>query len=183
MLRKTICLLSLCLTTVILNPTTHISSEKEVPNTLPVEIVEKPVEYEIVPTVLPKTKAMETEAVPELAMSENDIALIALITMAEAEGECERGKRLVIDTILNRVDSELAYFPDTVRDVIYQQNAFTSVWNGRIDRCYVDEYICELVREELVSRTNSEVMYFTAGKYGQYGAPMFKVGNHYFSSK
>lgn len=139
------------------------------------------------PTPAPMVMARYVEVVgdaypSEPSMSQEDIELIALITMAEAEGECEEGKRLVIDTILNRVDSELSYFPDTVHDVIYQKNAFEAVWNGRIDRCYVDEDICELVREELESRTNYDVMYFTAGAYGKYGTPMFAVGNHYFSS-
>lgn len=116
---------------------------------------------------------------PEPKMSREDIELIALLTMAEAEGECEEGKRLVIDTVLNRVDSD--EFPNTVKDVIYQKNQFTSMWNGRVDRCYVMEEICQLVEEELESRTNSEVIFFHAGKYGKYGTPLFSVENHYFS--
>ena len=116
---------------------------------------------------------------PELKMSREDIELIALLTMAEAEGECEEGKRLVIDTVLNRVDSD--EFPNTVKDVIYQKNQFTSMWNGRVDRCYVMEEVCQLVEEELESRTNSEVVFFHAGKYGKYGTPLFSVENHYFS--
>lgn len=115
----------------------------------------------------------------EERLSEEDIELIALVTMAEAEGECEDGKRLVIDTILNRVDSHS--FPDTVYDVIYQSWQFTSMWNGRAERCEVREDICRLVREELEARTNSDVIFFTAGCYSDYGTPMFKVGNHYFS--
>ena len=117
----------------------------------------------------------------EPIMSEEDIELIALVTMGEAEGECEEGKRLVIDTILNRVDYDL-YFPNTVREVIYQRNQFECVTNGRLNRCYVDEYFCQLVREELEYRTNYDVMYFRADRYGEYGTPMFQVGNHYFSS-
>ena len=117
----------------------------------------------------------------EPIMSEEDIELIALVTMGEAEGECEEGKRLVIDTILNRVDYNL-YFPNTVKDVIYQRNQFECVTNGRLSRCYVDEYFCQLVREELEYRTNYDVMYFRADRYGEYGTPMFQVGNHYFSS-
>ena len=111
--------------------------------------------------------------------TDEEIELIALVTMAEAEGEPEEGKRLVIDTILNRVDGE--YWPDTVTDVIYQKSQFTSMWNGRVNRCYVREDICQLVREELKSRTNNEVVFFTAGKYGKYGKPMFSIGNHYFA--
>lgn len=120
------------------------------------------------------------EECEEEILSNEDIELIALVTMAEAEGECEEGKRLVIDTILNRVSSE--YFPDTVYDVIYQKNQFSSMWNGRVDKCYATDDICELVREELKQQSNYEVIFFTAGNYGQYGTPMFQVGNHYFSS-
>ena len=122
---------------------------------------------ESAPTVVVKESEKEESTVPE-----EDIELIALVTMAEAEGECEEGKRLVIDTILNRVDSE--HFPDTVHDVIYQPNQFSSMWNGRVDRCEVREDICQLVREELISRMNYEVMFFTAGEYSVYGVPMYR---------
>lgn len=116
----------------------------------------------------------------EEKISVKDIELVALVTMAEAEGECELGKRLVIDTILNRVDSP--HFPNTIHDVIYQPNQFTSIWNNRIDRCEVREDICQLVREELYLRTNNDCVFFTAGNYSEYGIPMFQVENHYFSS-
>lgn len=122
----------------------------------------------------------ETVSAVEIEEYVEDIELIALVTMAEAEGECEEGKRLVIDTILNRVDS--VYFPDTVYGVVYQANQFSSMWNGRVDKCFVDDDICQLVEEELQSRTNVDTIFFTAGEYGKYGRPMFQVGNHYFSS-
>lgn len=124
---------------------------------------------------------VENEEEPEQLYSDEEIELIALVTMAEAEGESEEGKRLVIDTILNRVDSE--QFPDTIHEVIYQPNQFSSMWNGRVDRCYVMEDICQLVREETKQRKNDDVIFFTAGNYGQYGEPLFKVGNHYFSTQ
>ena len=100
--------------------------------------------------------------------------------MAEAEGECELGKRLVIDTILNRVESDR--FPDTVTDVIYAKNQFSSMWNGRVDRCYVRDDICELVRQEAMSRTNEDVLFFTSIGYLSFSEPLFQVGNHYFST-
>lgn len=111
---------------------------------------------------------------------DNEIKLLALMAMAEAEGECEHGKRLVIDTILNRVDSD--EFPDTIEEVVYQPNQFTSVWNGRVERCYPTDEVCRLAFEEFNKRKNNEVIFFTAGKYGNYGTPMFNVENHYFSS-
>lgn len=167
------------------------------PSTEYVTVESKPVEVEvelresspvaIYETIKPEIKAMviekKEEEIQSYSLTDEEIDLIALVTMAEAEGECEEGQRLVIDTILNRVDSELRYFPDTVHDVVYQKNAFSSMHNGRVKRCYVKEEIRQLVIEELQERTNYEVMYFHAKKYGKYGTPMFAVGNHYFSSK
>lgn len=112
--------------------------------------------------------------------SKEEIELIALVTMAEAEAETEKGQRLVIDTILNRVDSE--HFPDTIHDVIYQTGQFTSMWNGRANRCYAREDLVKLIEEEIKSRFNTDVIFFGAGKYSDYGVPMFQEGGHYFSS-
>lgn len=128
---------------------------------------------------IPTTETV-TEPIEEPAMSQNDINLIALVTMAEAEGECEEGKRLVIDTILNRIDS--SYWPNDASGVIYQPYQFSSMHDGRVERCYVNDDICKLVIEELNERSNYDVVFFTADKYGDYGQPMFNVGNHYFSS-
>ena len=141
---------------------------------------EPPVVEEVKKEEAPVQKEIEQKEMVKTDISEADIELIALVTMAEAEGESEEGKRLVIDTILNRVDSE--HFPDTVRGVIYQKNQFSSVWGDRINRCYIRDDIVQLVREELVSRYNSDVIFFRTQRYSSYGVPMFKVGNHYFSS-
>lgn len=127
----------------------------------------------------PSTTKIQT-AVEELySLTMKEIELIALVTMAEAESEPELGKRLVIDTILNRVDHNR--FPDTVRGVIYQPNAFEAVWNGRLDRCEVRDDIVQLVIEELESRANHHVIFFRTDHYSKYGTPMFSIGRHYFS--
>ncbi len=91
----------------------------------------------------------EVEKEPDYPLTQEEIDLIALVTMGEAEGETELGKRLVIDTILNRIDH--TSFPDTVYDVVYQPNQFSVMWNSRIDRCYVMPEIVELVKEELLN--------------------------------
>lgn len=113
-------------------------------------------------------------------ISDEEIDLLALVTMGEAEDQCEEGKRLVIDTILNRVDHETRW-PDTISEVIYQKNQFTCMWNGRIKRCTVTDYVRQLVREEIQCRYNSEVVFFRMSRYSSYGTPMFKVQDHYFS--
>lgn len=149
-----------------------------------VEVIQEVEEIEEVVVIEEPVEEIEEITVIEesYSISEEDIRLIALVTMAEAEGESELGKRLVIDTILNRLDSDNSYYPDTVHGVIYQKHQFEAVWNGRIDRCYVIDDIVQLVKEELQSRTNYDVMFFRTLHYSEYGTPMFQEGNHYFSS-
>lgn len=53
-------------------------------------------------------------------LSKEDKYLLAKIAMAEAEGESIETKMLVMLTILNRVESDEAYFPDTISEVIFQ---------------------------------------------------------------
>ena len=84
-------------------------------------------EVETINIVEPIIEAEETVDEPIISVSNDDIELLALVTMAEAEGESEEGKRMVIDTILNRVDSER--FDNTISEVIYAPNQFTSIWN------------------------------------------------------
>lgn len=59
----------------------------------------------------------------------DDSYLLAKIAMAEAEGEDIEGKAYVIMVILNRMLSD--EFPDTIEDVIFQDNQFSPVSNSR----------------------------------------------------
>lgn len=128
-------------------------------------------------------KQIETikEIEPALLYSEEEIELIALCTLGEAEGEPEIGKRLVIDTILNRVDGY--GFPNTIREVIYAPSQFACMTNGRVDHLVVDDAIRDLVIEELNNRTDHQVLYFRTEHYHNFGTPLYKVGNHYFSTR
>lgn len=136
-------------------------------------------------TILEETVESDTEEAVSadiydpIITSEADVELIALVTIAEAESEDDMGKRLVIDTILNRVENE--NFPDTLHDVIYQKYHFSCVWNGRIEKCKTNSDVCALVWSELEQRTNNEVLFFQGGEYSKYGRPLFKWENHYFS--
>ena len=111
----------------------------------------------------------------EYPLTREEIELVAQVTMAEAEGEPEEAQRLVIDTILNRVDSDR--FPDTVEKVVYGKNQFSVMW-----RCSVKEKFVDMVEEELLERTNSDVLYFRASYYHDFGRPVVAYGNSYFST-
>lgn len=110
---------------------------------------------------------------------EDDIDLIARLTLGEAEGEEELGQRLVIDTVLNRIDSDS--FPDNVHDIVYQSGQFTSAHNGRFKRVTVTDEMRDLVREEWDSRTDADVLFFNT-VYIPDTEHLFKVGHHCFST-
>lgn len=123
----------------------------------------------------------ETETETEYTEQDlyDDLELLAYCVMSEAGNQCEEGKRLVIDTILNRVDNQ--YFPDTVHDVIYAPGQFAVVANGSLYKHEPTEDIYTLIGEEIMERTNDKVVYFTAGRYNPSGEPWQKVGDHFFS--
>ena len=117
------------------------SENDEINETVTVEVIKTEAVEEV--SFSPKEEVVVQEPAPQdvaceiyTDISNDDIELIALVTMAEAEGECEDGKLLV----------------------------------------------CKLVIEELRNRKNYDVIFFTADRYGNYGTPMFQIGNHYFSS-
>ena len=112
-------------------------------------------------------------------LSANDISLIAKLISAEAENQPFEGKKLVVSVILNRLDSEI--FPNTVEEVIFQNDQFSVIKNGAWDKAIPIEEDFECVQQELKKRSNKEILYFTAGNYGKYGEPVFQKGEHFFS--
>lgn len=124
----------------------------------------------------------ETEPSSDVSYTEEEIRMIAQLVMAEAGNQSELGKRLVIDVVLNRVDHPDPQYPDTVEAVIYQENQFSPISDGRFDKCYPTEENIQLVREEIERRTDHDVIFFRTTRYSDYGVPMYCVGDHYFSS-
>lgn len=131
---------------------------------------------------------VEPEEIEAYEMTEEDIAeemyfdsleLLALCVEAEAGNQGLIGKKLVVDVILNRVDSP--EFPDNITDVIFQKRQFSVVSDGRIWEVEPTEETFQSVREELEERTNSEILYFTSEFFHPCGEPWKKVGDHYFS--
>ena len=76
------------------------------------------------------------EAVNMGAFESEDDYILAKMAMAEAEDQDTEGKALVIRVILNRVEDE--HFPDTIKGVVSQKNAFTPYWNGRYKKVKPD---------------------------------------------
>lgn len=119
----------------------------------------------------------------DIALEEyyDSLELLACCVEAEAGNQGLIGKKYVVDVVLNRVDD--ADYPDNITDVIMQKNAFSVVVDERIWEVEPTEETFQAVREELESRTNNEVLFFTSEGYSQYGTDWKKIGDHYFSRK
>lgn len=115
---------------------------------------------------------------PEMGFSPESIDYLAKCVQAEAEDQSELGKRLVCDTVLNRFDSGKY---ETLYDVINEENQYSVVEDGRIHEAEPTEDIYRIVNEELIHRTDTEVLYFRTKHYHTFGTPMFKEDDHYFS--
>ena len=154
------------------------------PETVHVEYFEDiPIETEeITIEVETETEETEEELIVIPYISDEELDLLARCVMSEAGNQEELGKRLVIDVILNRVDCEMFAGQDTIADVIFAKGQFEVVSKGTIYKYIPTDDIYDLIREELVERTNSEVVYFRSGKYHSVGTPWQKVGDHYFST-
>ena len=91
---------------------------------------------------------VEVDYYPEFKYSKDWSAqesyLLAKIAMAEAEGCNTQTKTLIIMCILNRVWSD--EFPDTIEEVIFQENQFSPIDNGRWDRVEPNEDCYEAVK-------------------------------------
>lgn len=109
--------------------------------------------------------------------TEQEIDLMAQLVWHEAGNQDSIGKRLVVDTVLNRVED--ARFPNTVEEVIFQKGQYTTAKVlGRVEptiECY-GAVLSEIDGE----RYNTEVLFFGRG-YGC-GKPLFQHQDHCFST-
>ena len=95
-----------------------------------------------------ESNEVEVDYCPEFTYSKDWSAkesyLLARIAMAEAEGCNTQTKTLIIMCVLNRVWSD--EFPDTIEEVIFQENQFSPIDNGRWDRVEPNEDCYEAVK-------------------------------------
>lgn len=142
----------------------------------PVEIiqVQKEVEYVKIPEykTLEIVKEIEVERVPETMLTDAEKALIARVVCAEAGTEDMIGKRLVVDTVLNRVDK--LGFGDTVTDVVYGAGQYYMA-AGYTEDCM------QAVEMECMERLDYDIVWFCNSGWMPYGKPAFQHGHHWFS--
>ena len=119
-----------------------------------------------------------------LTISNKEKNLIARLVNAEAEGEPYVGKVAVATVVLNRVEHK--EFPDTVKEVIYEENAFEPVQNGSIKESANKEAV-KAVQEAVANQDkDDELLYFynpeTATSDWIFSREVIKtIGNHSFA--
>lgn len=118
-----------------------------------------------------ETKAMRT-------LTDEELEVLARCVEAEAGNQDLYGRQLVVDVIFNRVDSD--QFPDDIINVIYEENQFSVVSDGRIDEVTPSEDTYKAIALECDLQTNTEVLFFCSKGFHPYGTPWKKVGDHYF---
>lgn len=109
-----------------------------------------------------------------------ELDLLAQVVMAEVGGNhCEYCERLVIDTVLNRVEDNR--FANTISEVVLDSVAFETVKNGSIWKVTPSNEIYKLIIDELVHRTCSDVLAFQQYKYHDFGYAVTNCHEAYYS--
>ena len=111
----------------------------------------------------------------------HSLELMAKVVEAEAGNQGLLGKRLVVDVILNRLRDE--EFPDTIVDVIYEENAFAVIGNGMYEQVEISGETWKAIEMEMKEVSYPGLFYFCSKGFHEYGTPWEKVGDHYFSTK
>lgn len=124
--------------------------------------------------------ALREQIAEEIALGEME--MMAQLIQAEAGNQDFKGKCLVADVVLNRID---AGWGETVEDIIFSDNQFSVIFDGAYDAAAwnISEECFKAAEQEYLAkrRVDGNILYFTAGRYGEYGTPAYRHGNHYFS--
>lgn len=117
-------------------------------------------------------------------ISKEDFMLLAQLVAAEAENQPFEGKRAVVAVVLNRVDYGDP-FEKSIKEVIFQEGQFSCIADGRFFDAdsYVSEEDMDAVTAELSERSDPDILFFTAQRYGEYGTPAYSIGDHYFCTE
>lgn len=120
----------------------------------------------------PVLEVLSVQRPEEIVLSAEDKMILYKIVEAEAGTEDRKGKILVANVVLNRLEDD--GFPDTIEEVVYQQEdgvtQFSPVANGSFEKAIPDEDTIEAVDAALAGEDYSEgALYFVARQYADDG--------------
>ena len=107
--------------------------------------------------------------------------LLAQLLYHEARGESLECQKAVVSVVLNRVES--GKWGDTLKEVIYAKNQFEPVAKGLIPNTKPLQKQYEAIDYVLENGATvpSNVLYFRAGHYFEWGTDYMNIDNTYFS--
>lgn len=117
-------------------------------------------------------------------ITNEDLLLLSKLVTGEARGESYEGQVAVAAVVINRVKDPR--FPDSIKDVIYQKNAFSVVSDGSINM-QPTESAYNAAIEALYGKdpTNKAVFFWNPEiatcKWIKTLNPYLKIGNHVFA--
>ena len=126
----------------------------------------------------PITEESKVVTVKEPQIDEADIDLLArLMTAEQGYNADEKAYLYTGSVVINRVNSE--YFPNTLKEVIYQAGQYECVSNGHINRDY-DAVAWEIAEGLLVEGATIPSNVVFQAEFKQGGGVYDKIGRTYF---
>lgn len=126
---------------------------------------------------------MDTPEQIEEEIRLGEMELLAQLVEAEAGNQPFEGKCLVVDCILNRVESP--DFPNTITEVIYQKNPiqFSTAYNGALEKAgwNMKESDYAAVEVEMQLHGNKDFLYFNNSRSVSGSGTPVRVGGHWFN--
>ena len=115
----------------------------------------------------------------QCGLSNEDFEFLCRVVSAESSENYD-GNVAVACVIFNRVDNE--NFPDTVIDVLTESGQFSTVRQGECNTETTDETRKAVVEAYLNRPLPTNVLYFRADYYFNWGTPYAKIGGNCFSA-
>lgn len=119
-----------------------------------------------------------------ISITNEELLLLSKLITGEARGESYKGQLAVAAVVVNRVKD--SRFPDNIKDVIYQKNAFSVVKDGSIN-IKPTESAYKAAQEALYGEdpTNHAIYFWNPDiatcKWIKTLNPYMRIGNHVFA--
>jgi spore germination cell wall hydrolase CwlJ-like protein len=97
-------------------------------------------------------------AFKDLKFTKKEVNVLYKIIEAECEGQSKEDKQNVCSVIINRMMH--SHFDNSISAVVFADNQFTSVDNGRYDNAVVDKETKKAVNEVLENGVTNEATYY-----------------------
>jgi N-acetylmuramoyl-L-alanine amidase len=129
-------------------------------------------------------ESVKQEKKEVINISSDELLLLSKLITGEARGESYEGQLAVAAVVINRVKD--SRFPNSIKEVIYQKNAFSVVNDGSINMQYT-ESAYKAAREALYGQdpTNKAIYFWNPDiatcQWIRTLDPYMRIGNHVFA--